>query len=204
MPNQPDEALYVLLAFLLGVGVAAIPIRIIVQQMWLLVKVEAIDEKPIFAMSTHDALRRYQWQGDIVGIVERLLYVTALILGRPEFIAVWLTLKTVARARRWTEEGAVRGRAIFNNFLVGNGLSIFCSVAAVAIAQLAAGPLWPPDPLLALYIFLALIVLSAVGSLLLRYKLKEAIKRHRRFLSDDEFKYIWGKPRLPGSDGSPA
>jgi heme/copper-type cytochrome/quinol oxidase subunit 4 len=79
----------------------------------------------------------YWWQPGLVGILERLLYTGAYQLGSPEFIAVWLAVKVTAAWGRW---GEVHGRSIFNNFLIGNALSIiFAVVAAKSMAWHLAG-----------------------------------------------------------------
>ena len=62
----------------------------------------------------------------IVGYVERLLYIIAFSMGQPIFIGIWLTLKTAARWEEWTKPDPekIPGRATYNVFLVGSGLSI--------------------------------------------------------------------------------
>lgn len=66
----------------------------------------------------------------IVGIIERSLYVSALIMGNPEFIGLWLAVKVAGQWNRWSEGiennnmEIIPGRAFFNIFLIGNGLSI--------------------------------------------------------------------------------
>ncbi len=72
-----------------------------------------------------------EWQVGILGAIERFLYLTSILVGKPEFIAVWLTLKTVytSWARKKTEY-----RGYYNNFIIGNGLSIIFSVSGAGIA----------------------------------------------------------------------
>jgi hypothetical protein len=95
------------------------------------------------------AIPRYEWQGVVVGIAERDLYIPALAMGRPEFLLLWLTLKTVARARRWTDDELVPGRAVFNNFLIGNSLSIALSLVGAGMVNRLSGPSWIRGPRLA-------------------------------------------------------
>lgn len=135
-----QSLLIAVIAYGIGVFAAMLPIHHIVGLTWKLVEAESISDKPDSARAIHGIHRRYIWQGDLVGAVERLLYVTSILLGRSEFIAVWLTLKTVARSPRWTEEKQIKGRGLFNNFLIGNGLSIMYSFIGMAIATLALGP----------------------------------------------------------------
>jgi|GEM_PF-2882496 len=66
---------------------------------------------------------RYRWAAKLLGAIERLLYTTAIIMGENNFIALWLTLKTISQWEKW--KGAdEKSRANFNNFLSGTGLSL--------------------------------------------------------------------------------
>jgi hypothetical protein len=112
---------------------------------------------------------RYSSQPAILGLVERSLYFGSLVFNASFFIGVWLTLKTVAKSPRWANEDNIMfrevlnfalgkpsskrksppGRALFQPFLVGNGLSILYSGAGYAIVLLStkldhleAGFLW--------------------------------------------------------------
>ncbi len=57
----------------------------------------------------------------LVGILERVLYTTAIIMGQYSFIAIWLGIKVAPKWGKWHEE---ENRGIFNAFLIGNALSI--------------------------------------------------------------------------------
>ncbi|MDD5675203.1 MAG: hypothetical protein PHC61_13625 [Chitinivibrionales bacterium] len=61
----------------------------------------------------------------ISGIVERLLYLGSLIIGKPEFIGLWLGLKTAGEWGHWhnTSENGV-GRKGYLIFLIGTALSL--------------------------------------------------------------------------------
>lgn len=67
--------------------------------------------------------------------------------GQPLWVGVWLTLKTVSRPPRWERnKGLIPGRAIFQPFLVGNGISLLFSAAGSAVAFLLLsgdGAAWP-------------------------------------------------------------
>lgn len=65
-----------------------------------------------------------------LGIVERGLYTGALIIGVPEWIAVWLALKVAVQWSRWRG----RGRATYNVFLIGNALSAMFGLIGAWIA----------------------------------------------------------------------
>jgi len=66
----------------------------------------------------------------VLGIVERGLYTGALLMGAPEWIAVWLALKVAVAWRRW--EGEKRGS--YNLFLIGSALSVMFGVIGAWIA----------------------------------------------------------------------
>jgi hypothetical protein len=66
-------------------------------------------------------------------------------MGYPGFIAVWLGLKVVPQWKRWNENTKMagkelEGRAVFNIFLIGNGLSVvFAGLGAKCIQWLDDG-----------------------------------------------------------------
>jgi len=143
MTTEMAEALIQLAYYAYGVIVAHFMISGVVAQMWAILREEAKREpQPIVSTSTPSqaALRTYPWQTAVVGISERTLYIASVQVGRPEFIALWLTLKTVARSRRWTQESSVPGRAIYNNFLAGNAMSILYSLVAAGGIEWSVGP----------------------------------------------------------------
>lgn len=59
-----------------------------------------------------------------IGIIERILYTIALIMGLPQWIGIWLTLKVAVTWKKW--EGKSRDQ--YNIFLIGNALSILFGV----------------------------------------------------------------------------
>ena len=64
----------------------------------------------------------------LVGTMERIAYIYAVMFGFPEFIAIWIAAKTVSQWRVWQEQ-----RVVFNTFLMGTGLSLAFSILAAAI-----------------------------------------------------------------------
>ena len=77
--------------------------------------------------------KKYQYgkmQASILGIIERFLYLISFLLDFPEFIGIWFTLKMVVKWKSWS---TVEGRQLFNNFLIGNGISILFSICALQI-----------------------------------------------------------------------
>jgi hypothetical protein len=77
-----------------------------------------------------------QWLPALSGIAERSLYTTSLLLGKPEFIGIWLALKAAGQWNRWQDaEKAeqVEGRAIYHAFLIGSAASIGFGVTGFAV-----------------------------------------------------------------------
>ncbi len=83
-----------------------------------------------------------------VGMAERALYVIALYAVKPEFIAVWLAFKVAIEWRAWNPEimygdtkeehrhYLIVQRARFNNFVLGNALSLLATFIIVALSCL--------------------------------------------------------------------
>ncbi len=57
-----------------------------------------------------------------VGYGESVLFPTAWLLGKPEFIGLWLAIKAAVQWKLW--DVGQEGRSRFNIFLVGNALSV--------------------------------------------------------------------------------
>lgn len=70
--------------------------------------------------------REYKWQAPIIGITERTLYVSSLLLDHSAFVAFWVGLKVAVQWKRWNENEI--GRTIFMNTLTGNAFSILYAV----------------------------------------------------------------------------
>jgi hypothetical protein len=78
------------------------------------------------------------WASTFVGLCENVMYPTALLVDKSEFIGLWLALKTAAGWVRWTGAGTGEhnndmagrneARRHFNRFLVGNALSIMAAI----------------------------------------------------------------------------
>jgi hypothetical protein len=89
----------------------------------------------------------YEYTDDItkpIGRAERALYVLTICFGHPEFIAVWLALKTAVHWRAWSDNkngkkndyGDALSRAIFNLFVLGNAMSLLAAVLILVFASL--------------------------------------------------------------------
>jgi hypothetical protein len=77
----------------------------------------------------------YRWTASIVGVTERMLYTSAILFNKLEFIGIWFLLKVVSQWRRWgekdlksktndDEKSVYRERANFNSYLINTGLSL--------------------------------------------------------------------------------
>jgi hypothetical protein len=74
----------------------------------------------------------------IIGIFERVLYVASWQIGKPEFIGLWLVLKTAGGWKGWAEDRKIGDRTIsarhvFTLFLIGSGLSLMYAVIGALI-----------------------------------------------------------------------
>ena len=86
-----------------------------------------------------------KWQPPLIGVIERVLYVVALLAGHGGFIGLWVGLKVGIPYIRWSEKDENNldlGRALFMNSLYGNALSILYAVVGYHIIQLLATRPW--------------------------------------------------------------
>ncbi len=69
------------------------------------------------------------WLPISMGILDRILYTTAYIIGQEVFIGVWLAVK-VARGWKVPEEPEARASSVvrYNVFLIGNALCVIFGV----------------------------------------------------------------------------
>jgi hypothetical protein len=70
--------------------------------------------------------------GAFVGLVERPLFLGALVAGYPEFIPAWLVFKGIAGFRMGLEKKALTERRLFQLFLLNSAMSL----AGVALGWL--------------------------------------------------------------------
>ena len=81
------------------------------------------------------------WRSSITGLVERGLYTAAILTQHSEFIAVWLTLKSVSHWDRFksdikSEKSKVEATAKFNGYFVDTGLSIAYGLTGALVTNL--------------------------------------------------------------------
>ena len=128
----------------------------VVNSMWKLIGWKAND---------NEGIRRNIWEPVSVGIIERTLYVSSLILGHGVFIGFWLALKVAGRwTTPWEESTGSKKvwpvtRSAYQIFLVGSGISVlYAFVGFKLIMQIENGEF--------AYGFLLSVVLVAANEML--------------------------------------
>ena len=120
-----------LLGYLFSVFVGSfVMVRLVVNAMW-----KGLGWKGDLS---EDTIRPYAWHPIAVGCLDSVLYTSAWLANKPEFIGVWLAIKVAGKWDRWTKDGDVNGKKIhgrtfFNIFLIGSGLTVLYSVIGAKI-----------------------------------------------------------------------
>jgi len=74
-----------------------------------------------------------------IGIVERALFTSAVLMGATAFIPLWIAIKVAPHWERWQRDE----RVVYNVFLLGNGLSVIFGLIGAWIASgYPNNPLW--------------------------------------------------------------
>jgi hypothetical protein len=126
---------------------------------------------------------RLKYQPKLIGFIERTLYMSALIYGRGEFIAVWLGLKVAGGWKRWQHEKY--GRYLYSSSLIGNGLSVLYALVGFMIAK---GLTWQLKDF-SNYPFLAAVALIIATLGMLRW-LKKFIYNRKQIKQHSKISYI--------------
>lgn len=126
------------------------------------------------------------YQARLVGLIERILYVGSLQIGKPEFIGVWLAVKVAGQWKQWGEGSEVAGRQIqgrvfYNIFLMGSGLSIVYAATGAKIIEWAKEQKWTALVALPVLIVLLTLVLKWVVDF---YQRKYPIPAHKPQAND--------------------
>jgi hypothetical protein len=145
--------------------IAQIAILPIVRRMWSILEKEAESE------GIKEKVKPRTWQGMILGVIERILFLLSLISGQVQFIGLWLGLKTVSQYKRWSENEI--GRATFNIFLIGNGLSLLYAVAGYEFVEFGRKICTPKTCCLIDITLIFLILLAPVILSVIFYKILE-------------------------------
>lgn len=81
---------------------------------------------------------KYWKAASFVGLCESVLYPTSWLIGKPEFIGVWLVLKAAGAWQGWQAtryQDMHIGRNRFQAFLIGNALSVFFGFVAYGLMR---------------------------------------------------------------------
>ena len=149
------QALVMATGYAFAIIVGHFPIRWVVDAMW----------RGVGWDGTNYSDRPACYLPRVVGLIERVLYIGSLQIGKPEFIGLWLALKTAGQWKRWGEGSVVAGRLIegrvfYNIFLVGSGLSIVYAFTGAKIIELGKEQKWTAMVVLPLVTVLLTVVLK--------------------------------------------
>jgi hypothetical protein len=97
---------------------------------WFLVDwwMKALTNRSEVLKKDKDGRKRDVYLVRILGLLERLIYTTCIVYGKPEGIAAWLAIKVITR---WTNEREKEGWETIsksNLYLIGNLLNVFVGV----------------------------------------------------------------------------
>ena len=113
--------------------IAHFPVSWLVEQLWKSVSSEGKKRKD---------LGPAYWLPRIIGTVERTLYLSSFIAGSPEFVGIWLALKTAGQWSAWKEgiKGKddveiISGHSVFSIWLIGNGASLAYALVGFHITE---------------------------------------------------------------------
>ena len=86
-------------------------------------------------------VRRDLWPPALVGLLESIMYPTALLLNAKEYIGLWLLLKVAGQWPRWglqsnADNAALNaGRRRYFLFLIGSALQVILGLLTYAVAK---------------------------------------------------------------------
>ena len=124
-----------LAGYLSAIGLSYCLMNYIYEELWNEIKNESKDQD----------YRLHRWYGAIIGNLEIIMYISALLLNKYEFIGIWLAFKVVGRWERSRIEsnnkgvdnlGKLQTHAIYSIFTIGNALSIIYAVVGWQIILL--------------------------------------------------------------------
>ena len=121
-----------LVGYFFAIVIAHFPIKWVVNQMWQHLGWSKDEEESV--------IRGFAWMAQMVGCVERALYVASFQLGKIEFIGIWLALKVAGGWKRWGEEKKfdgrlILGRSFYQIFLIGNALSVGYALTGAKLVE---------------------------------------------------------------------
>lgn len=109
---------YYFLGYLFSIGIGQFLIGVFSNAAW-----SAIEDKNTRPKDS------FRWTTAMVGVFERLIYTSSIVLDAKEAIAVWLAFKIAYQWRKWEGEktdsaSLAKGRAFYNLYLLGTGFSL--------------------------------------------------------------------------------
>jgi len=137
MTGSSPLVLWHTIGYLFAIAVPLIPLREISRLLWR--QITLVRGVPT---ATADANQNRDLPA-LIGVLERILYVAAILTGAKELVGVWLAMKVAGGWELWKEGTIVEwigaggrhtaeigGRSFFNTFLVGSALSLLNATAA--------------------------------------------------------------------------
>lgn len=133
MPYQLKELCNYLIPYFWGFGFALIIGTCLLSKISDILWEEITDDK-------NKRMDLHLWYSTAVGVLERFLYIIALLNQFGEFLGLWIAFKVVGRWERSKLEfeklmkgdknqiGKLKAQAIYNIFTIGNALSIIYAV----------------------------------------------------------------------------
>ena len=137
---QPGALAAVVTGYVVSVGIGSISIY------WLARKLLQIQEAQAGQAGTGVAANA-QWQAlewaVLLGVVERVIYTSAAIIGAYEMIAGWFVLKSVVHFAEEKRSGVLLD---YYNYLVGTGVSLLFGIGGGMLVRLLMSlPAAPPS-----------------------------------------------------------
>lgn len=81
----------------------------------------------------------FEWAPQIIGIVERVIYTSSIILNQYGGIAVWMAVKVIGEWGDTADEKGKITRIRVNNFLINSGVSLILGVIGGLLFRLIIG-----------------------------------------------------------------
>jgi hypothetical protein len=115
------------------------------------------------------------WLSPVIGEIEGVMFTTAWLLEKPEFILLWIAIKVTGQWKRWGEDNEVGGlivpgRDIFNVFLLGSALSMIYAIVGGVMVKWLAQADWMPA--------IGVPLLIVIGTIILYFQAKQHYTKH--------------------------
>ena len=120
------------IAYIISIIGSQFVIKHILKNMW---KQVYIRIKKNQKFNEIEEIRPFLRTPQVLGLLESILYTTACLIEKYEFISVWLLLKVAGSFKREFKSAEHFERQKFNIFLIGNGLLILFSFVGALISK---------------------------------------------------------------------